>query len=77
MLSQLANSDSVPLAHDSLVGQPYRALRLLGTGETADVFLAEHRKLGTHCVAKIEQRLAGARRSSAAQAERSAHRHGH
>jgi len=54
MLSQLANSDSVPLAHDSLVGQPYRALRLLGTGETADVFLAEHRKLGTLSVAKIE-----------------------
>jgi eukaryotic-like serine/threonine-protein kinase len=42
------------LSDDPLSGQPYRALRLLGTGAMGEVFLAEHRTLATLCVVKIQ-----------------------
>jgi eukaryotic-like serine/threonine-protein kinase len=42
------------LADDPLTGQPYRAIRLLGTGAMGEVFLAEHRELATLCVVKIQ-----------------------
>ncbi len=42
------------LADDPLAGQPYRAIRLLGVGGMAEVFLAEQRTLGTLCVVKIQ-----------------------
>ncbi|HEY0467715.1 MAG TPA: serine/threonine-protein kinase, partial [Polyangiaceae bacterium] len=54
MLSPTGVSDSMSLADDPLVGQPYRALRLIGTGAMGEVFLAEHRKLATLCVVKIQ-----------------------
>ena len=53
MLSPTSASDSIPLV-DPLQGQPYRALRLLGAGGMAEVFLAEHRRFGTPCVVKIQ-----------------------
>jgi len=52
-------SDSTSLADDPLAGQPYRALRLLGTGGMGEVFLAEHRTLGTLCVVKIQHTRLG------------------
>jgi eukaryotic-like serine/threonine-protein kinase len=54
MLSPTAASDSTSLADDPLAGQPYRALRLLGTGAMGEVFLAEHRELATLSVVKIQ-----------------------
>ena len=42
------------LTDDPLAGQPYRAIRLLGSGGMGEVFLAEHRKLATLCVVKIQ-----------------------
>ncbi|HET7540546.1 MAG TPA: serine/threonine-protein kinase [Polyangiaceae bacterium] len=44
----------MPLVDDPLAGQPYRAIRLLGTGGMAEVFLAEHRRFATPCVVKIQ-----------------------
>src|SRR6187402_2094680 len=54
MLSPTGVSDSMSLAEDPLAGQPYRAIRLLGAGGMGEVFLAEHRNLGTPCVVKIQ-----------------------
>ena len=60
MPSPTAVSDSTSLAEDPLLGQPYRALRLLGAGSMGEVFLAEHRRFATPCVVKIQHaRLAG------------------
>jgi serine/threonine protein kinase len=60
MRSLIGPSDSKILADDPLAGQPYRAIRLLGAGGMGEVFLAEHRKLGTPCVAKIQHTRLGA-----------------
>jgi eukaryotic-like serine/threonine-protein kinase len=54
MLSPTGASDSTSLTDDPLSGQPYRALRLLGTGAMGEVFLAEHRELATPCVVKVQ-----------------------
>ena len=60
MPSPIGPSDSIARVNDPLAGQPYRALRRLGTGGMAEVFLAEHREHGGLCVAKIQHaRLSG------------------
>jgi serine/threonine protein kinase len=53
MLSPLGSSDPIARTRDPLVGLPYRAIRQLGAGGMGEVYLAEHRKLGRLCVAKI------------------------
>jgi len=54
MLSPTRATDSESLADDPLVGQPYRAIQLLGAGGMGEVFLAEHRRFATPCVVKIQ-----------------------
>jgi len=54
MLSPTRATDSDSLADDPLVGQPYRAIQLLGAGGMGEVFLAEHRRFATPCVVKIQ-----------------------
>jgi eukaryotic-like serine/threonine-protein kinase len=53
MLSPRVFSDPIAATCDPLVGLPYRAIRQLGAGGMGEVYLAEHRKLGRLCVAKI------------------------
>jgi serine/threonine protein kinase len=53
MFSPPGFSDFSTPTSDPLEGLPYRAVRQLGAGGMAEVFLAEHRKLGRLCVAKI------------------------
>jgi len=59
MLSPTSGSDSISASDDPLAGQPYRALRLLGSGGMGEVFLAEHREFATPCVVKIQHARLG------------------